>query len=385
VSHIDGLVAPGWEPVAEAFRRNFEFGEVGAGCCIHVDGEPVVDLVGGEAHAAASDAWQPDTIAVVFSTTKGATATCANVLIARGELDPDAPVAAYWPEFAANGKADVLVRHVLSHSAGLPVVEGEFTLDEALAWAPVVDQLARQAPRWEAGTAVGYHMRTYGWLVGELVRRITGTTLGTFFRAEVGDPLGLDWWIGLPESEEPRVAPIIPPAPATDPEVQALMAAVMAPGTMLGDALTGPAEHFHYDEMWNTRSVHECELPSSNGIASARAVSRMYAALVGPLDAVRVLDAAAVGRATLTQIEGTDVVIGAPMRYGLGFSLGDALSSAARPSAFGHSGAGGSLGFADPAHRVGFGYVMNRMQVGLAEDKRPRNLVRAMYSVLERV
>jgi len=382
---IEGLVTPGWEPVAEAFARNFEFGEVGAACCIHVDGAPVVDLVGGRAHSTVSEAWRSDTLALVFSTTKGATAACANILIARGELDPDAAVAAYWPEFAANGKGDVLVRHVLSHSAGLPVVEGELTLDEALAWAPVVEQLARQAPRWEAGTAVGYHMRTYGWLVGELVRRITGTTLEAFFRAELGDPLGLDWWIGLPESEEPRVAPIIPPAPASDPEVQALMDAVMAPGTMLGDALTGPAGHFHYDEMWNTRAVHECELPSSNGIASAVAVSRMYAALVTPVGGVRIFDDAAIARATTTQIEGTDVVIGAPMRYGLGFSLGDALSSAARPGAFGHSGAGGSLGFADADHRVGFGYVMNRMQVGLAEDKRPRNLVRAMYSVLENV
>jgi CubicO group peptidase (beta-lactamase class C family) len=383
VDGIEGLVTPGWEPVAEAFARNFEFGEVGAACCIHLDGAPVVELVGGRAHAPVSDAWRSDTLALVFSTTKGATAACANLLIARGALDPDVPVAEYWPEFAANGKDTVLVRHVLSHSAGLPVVDGDFTLDEVLAWAPVVEQLARQAPRWEPGTAVGYHMRTYGWLVGELVRRITDTTLGAFFRTELGDPLGLDWWIGLPEAEEPRVAPILPPAPATDPEVQALMAAVMAPGTMLGDALTGPAGHFHYDEMWNTRALHECELPSSNGIASAFAVSRLYAALVTAVAGAPVFDDATIARATATQIEGTDVVIGAPMRYGLGFSLGDALSSAARPTAFGHSGAGGSLGFADPAHGVGFGYVMNRMQVGLAEDKRPRNLVRAMYRVLD--
>jgi CubicO group peptidase (beta-lactamase class C family) len=165
--------------------------------------------------------------------------------------------------------------------------------------------------------------------------------------------------------------------------VQALMDAVMAPGTILGDALTGPGGHFRYDEMWNTRALHECELPSSNGIASARAVARMYAALVSEIDGRRVLDAATVARATATQIEGTDVVIGAPMRYGLGFSLGAALSSAAPPSAFGHSGAGGSLGFADAERRAGFGYVMNRMQVGLVEDKRPRNLVRAMYRVLD--
>jgi CubicO group peptidase (beta-lactamase class C family) len=379
----DGLVTPGWEPVAEAFARNFEFGEVGAACCIYAEGAPVVDVVGGRADAGTQRDWRHDTLAVVFSTTKGATAACANLLVARGALDPDAPVATYWPEFATNGKDNVLVRHVLSHSAGLPVVEGDFTLEQSLAWAPVVGQLARQAPRWEPGTAVGYHVRTYGWLVGEMIRRVTGTTVGAFFRTEIADPLALDWWIGLPESMEPRVAPIIPPASSTDPEVQALMDAATAPGTMLGDALTGPAGHFHYDEMWNTRALHECVLPSSNGIASAAAVARMYAGLVTPVDGTRILDDAAVARATSVQIEGTDVVLGAPMRYGLGFSLGDALTSAARPRAFGHSGAGGSLGFADPVYGVGFGYVMNRMQVGLVEDKRPRNLVRAMYSVLE--
>jgi CubicO group peptidase (beta-lactamase class C family) len=383
VGEVDGLVAPGWQPVADAFVRNFEFGEVGAACCILVDGTPVVDLVGGRAGASVGIEWRHDTLALVFSTTKGATAACANLLVARGMLDPEAPVATYWPDFAANGKEHVLVRHVLSHSAGLPVVEGDFTLEESLAWAPIVAQLARQAPRWEPGTAVGYHMRTFGWLVGEIVRRVTGMTVGAFFRDEIGVPLGLDWWIGLPESEEPRVAPIIPPEPVTDPEVRALMDAVMAPGTMLGDALTGPAGHFHYDDMWNTRALHECELPSSNGIASAAAVARMYSALVTPVDGVRILDDAAVERAATTQVEGTDVVIGLPMRYGLGFSLGDALSSAAGPDAFGHSGAGGSLGFADPEHRLGFGYVMNRMQVGLAEDKRPRNLVRAVYRVLK--
>jgi len=384
MSEIDGLVTAGWEPVADAFARNFEFGDVGAACCVVVDGAPVVDIVGGRADAHVAPEWRHDTLAVVFSTTKGATAACANLLVARGELDPDAPVADYWPEFAANGKEHVLVRHVLSHSAGLPVVEGDFTLEQSLAWSPIVEQLARQAPRWEPGTAVGYHMRTYGWLTGELIRRITGTTVGAFFRAEIADPLGLDWWIGLPESEEPRVAPVIPPVTSDDPEVRALMDAVMAPGTMLGDALTGPAGHFHYDEMWNTRALHECELPSSNGVASAAAVARMYASLVTEVDGVRILDDDAIARATTMQIEGTDLVIGAPMRYGLGFSLGDAVSSAARPSAFGHSGAGGSLGFADPEHRFGFGYVMNRMQVGLAEDRRPRNLVRAVYRVLER-
>ncbi len=272
---------------------------------------------------------------------------------------------------------------MLSHSAGLPVVEGDFTLEQALAWDPVVEALARQTPRWEPGTAVGYHMRTYGWLVGEIVRRVTGSTLGTFFRTEIGEPLGLDWWIGLPETEEPRCARIVPPEESTDPEVRELMDAFMAPGTMLGDALTGPSGHFRYDDMWNSRALHECELPSSNGIASAHAVARLYAALVGPVDGIRVLDAATVARATVPQIEGTDVVIGVPMRYGLGFSIGDASSTAAPPRAFGHSGAGGSLGLADPDAGIGFGYVMNKMQVGLLEDRRPRNLLRAVYRSLD--
>ena len=252
MTDIDGLVAPGWEPVADAFRTNFRHGEVGAACTVYLDGTPVVDLVGGVADPQTGRRWDHDTVAVVFSTTKGATATVANLLVERGELDPDAPIASYWPEFAAGGKDDVLVRHALSHSAGLPVVEGDFTLEESLAWAPVVEQLARQTPRWEPGTAVGYHMRTYGWIVGEVVRRITGTTIGQLFATDVATPLGLDWWIGLPEAIEPHVARVVPPETSDDPEVRALMDAVMAPGTMLGDALTGPSGHFHYDDMWNT-------------------------------------------------------------------------------------------------------------------------------------
>lgn len=382
---IDGFVAPGFEPVAEAFATNFDHGDVGAACCIYLDGSPVVDLVGGVADLTTGRPWDAETIALVFSTTKGATAICANLLIQRGELDPDAPVAAYWPEFAQNGKARVLVRQVLAHTAGLPVVEGDFTLAQALAWDPVVEQLARQAPRWEPGSAVGYHLRTYGWLTGEIVRRITGQSVGQFFAEELAAPLSLDFWIGLPDALEPRTARIIPPPTPTDPEVRELMDAVMAPGTLMGDALTGPSGHFHYDEMWNTRALHACELPSSNGIGSAHAIARMYAATVGSVDGLRILEPATIERSTQMQSEGTDLVIGAPMRYGLGFSIGTAVNLHAGPHAFGHSGAGGSLGFADSVHCVGFGYAMNQMKVGLSLDRRPANLVRAMYQSLTRV
>ncbi|MBK5288380.1 MAG: beta-lactamase family protein [Acidimicrobiia bacterium] len=381
---IGGAVEPGWESVADAFRINFDHGEIGAACCVYRDGVPVVDLVGGIADPETGRTWDHATLAPVFSTTKGATAVCANLLIERGELDPDAPVARYWPEFAANGKAGVLVRHVLSHTAGLPVVDGDFTLAEALAWDPVVAQLARQTPRWEPGTAVGYHLKTFGWLTGEIVRRITGRTLGRFFNDEIAGPLGLDWWIGLPEALEPRVARIVPPITPIDPEIRELMDAVMAPGTLIGDAITGPSGLFRYDDMWNTRALHACELPSSNGIASAPAVARMYAATIGRVDGTRILTADAVERATQTFSDGTDRVLGAPMRYGLGFSLYPTLNVNAGPGAFGHSGAGGSLGFADADHGIGFGYVMNQMKVGLSVDRRPANLVRAVYDCLER-
>jgi CubicO group peptidase (beta-lactamase class C family) len=380
---VDGLVEPGYGGIADALARGFErSGEVGAACCVYRDGRPVVDAWAGQADATTGRAWARDTIALVFSCTKGITAICANLLIERGALDPDAPVADYWPEFATNGKEGVLVRHVLSHRAGLPVVEGDFTLDTALAWDPVVEQLARQRPRWEPGTQAGYHVRSYGWMTGELVRRVTGGTLGRFLAEEVVGPLDAEVWVGLPESEEPRVARLIPPPEPDDPDVRALMDAVLAPGTLMGDAMSGPSNLFHYDEMWNTRRLHEVELPSSNGIMSARGLARVYGATVADVDGVRVLQPDTVERARTVEADGPDAVIGFPMRYGLGFGLGPSLPPACGPGAFGHSGAGGSLGFADAAEGIGFGYVMNAMQLGAAVDPRQQRLVRAVYAAL---
>jgi CubicO group peptidase (beta-lactamase class C family) len=379
---IHGLVEPGFGDVAKALGANLERrGDVGAACCVYLDGKPVVDIWAGFADAASRRPWQDDTLALVFSTTKGATAVCANLLIERGLLDPDMTVADIWPEFAVNGKDTIPLRAVLSHRAGLPVVEGEFTLDSALAWDPVVQQLARQTPRWSwEEPEPGYHVRSYGWLVGEIVRRVTGQTLGQFFEKEVAGPLGLDWWIGLPESEEPRVATLLAPPPPEDPELRELMDAVMAPGTMTGDAMTGPSNLFHYDDMWNTRQLHECELPSSNGVAGARAIARMYAATVSDVDGRRLLSPSTVALARRVESEGTDRVIGIPEQFGLGFSLGPGLPASCGPAAFGHPGAGGSLGFADADERIGFGYVMNQMQLGV--DTRSEVLVRAVYAAL---
>lgn len=375
---IHGTVAPGFEPVRDAFARNFaEHGEVGAACCVYLRGEPVVDIHGGLADAATGRPWQADTLQLVFSATKGVTAACVLMLVERGVLDLDAPVARYWPEFATNGKSAIPVRWLLSHRAGLAAIEGDFTLDEALSWEPVVAALAAQAPLWEPGTKHGYHLRSYGWLLGELVRRVDGRTVGRFLADEVARPLGLDLWIGLPEEQEHRVSSIVPPAPPA-PEMQEVMARLFAPDTIAGRAFSGPSNLFHYDDMWNRRALHAAELPSSNGIGTARALARLYAALVGEVDGVRLLRPETVAAACVPQSEGGDAVLYLPTRFGLGFMLPPALGPSAAPAMFGHPGAGGSLALGDPQRGLGFAYVMNRMSLATAGDPRADGLVAAL-------
>ena len=380
---VNGHVEPGFELVRAAFAANFErHGDVGAACCVYRAGRPVVDLWGGLADRDAHRPWERDTVALVFSTTKGVTAIAVNLLVQRGELDLDAPVAKYWPEFAANGKDAIPVRWLLSHRAGLADVTATLTLDEVLAWDPVVEALAAQAPIWDPGTQHGYHVRSYGWLLGEVVRRVTGMSMGEFVARELAGPLHLDLWIGLPERVEPRVARLLAPIELSDPEAKKVYDAFMESDALLGRAMTGPSNLFHYDDMWNRPELHRAQMPSSNGISSARAVARLYAACIGEIDGVRLLQAATVAQATEEQSRGTDAVLGMPTRFGLGFSLPPMLSPAAGPGAFGHPGAGGSLGFADPDAGVAFGYVMNQMQLGLTGDRRTETLVAAVYDCL---
>ncbi|MGH8979021.1 MAG: serine hydrolase domain-containing protein [Acidimicrobiia bacterium] len=379
---MDGWVATEFAPVLDAFGANFdERGEVGAAVSVYLDGRPVVDLWGGLADPIAARPWVEDTIVPVFSCTKGVTAVCANLLIERGELDPDAPVASYWPEFAANGKDAITVRVALSHRAGLPLVEGDFTLDDVCAWDPIVEQLARQAPIWEPGTQHGYHMRTYGWITGELIRRITGVSPGTFLRKEVADPLDLSCWIGLPESEEPRVAHLVPP----DMDMRAALAP-LRDKLLLARVFGNPSDLFTYDEMWNTRQMHACELPSSNGIGDARSLARLYASCIQEgVDGVRTLHDVTVQQARIEQVRGPDAVIMVESAYGLGFMLGSSFGAANPPNVFGHAGAGGSLAFADPEVGVSFGYVMNDLRFGADGDPRSESLVRAMYEAVGRL
>ena len=370
----ESIVEPGWGAVADTFRANFEHGDVGAACCVYEDGLPVVDVWGGLADRGASRPWARDTIVIIFSCTKGVTAIAANRLVEAGRLDPDAPVADYWPEFAANGKAGITVRMVLSHRAGLAAVDGELTMDDLAAWDPVVAAIAAQAPSWEPGTAHGYHSRTFGWIVGELIRRVTGRMPGDYMADELARPLGLDFFLGLPESEDRRVATLYPA-----PEARALDELAAAdPTSLFARVMTGPSNLLHYDEQWNTRRLRGAQLPSSNGHSDARALARLYAACLAPIDGVRLLTDESLDRATAVQSSGNDLVLGQPLTFGLGFALPPTLGPGASPRSFGHAGAGGSLAYADRDRGLAFGYVMNQMRLGMPEaDQRAMRLSEA--------
>ena len=354
MTELHGWTAPGFEGVRDAFENNFAKGlEIGAAFSAYYRGKKVVDVWGGIADPATGRPWDEHTLVLVFSTTKGVTAICANKLAQEGALDVDAPVAKYWPEFAAGGKADIPVKYLLSHQAGLAWVDGEMTLEEALSWDPVVDALAQQVPHWEPGTQHGYHATTYGWLVGEVIQRVTGKSVGTYFRDEIAAPLGLDFWIGLPESEEPRVAPLVgglvDPALFEDPETRDLVNSVMGPDTVLGKALYAPAGVFSGVGVWNSPAVHAAEIPAAGGIGDARSLARMYAACIGDVDGLRLLDDAQMRRAATQLTSGPNTVLmNMDIQFGLGFMVPSELIALRGTGTFGHFGAGGSAGWADP-------------------------------------
>jgi CubicO group peptidase (beta-lactamase class C family) len=395
MTEIHGDVMSGFERVRDAFRKNFDEGnEIGAAFSAYYRGEKVVDLWGGVADPETGRPWEQDTLMLVFSTTKGATAICANKLAQEGRLDVDAPVAEYWPEFAKNGKETMPVSYLLSHQAGLAWIDGEMTPEEALSWDPVIAALADQRPAWEPGSQHGYHATTYGWLVGEVIRRIVGKSVGTYFHDEIAEPLGLDFWIGLPEQYESRVGRLtsmIPVAvdveklkdPGDDPIAQ-MIASFLGPETMLGRALFAPGGALTDQDIWNSREMHAAEVPAANGIGDARSIARMYAACVGEVDGTRLLSTEQVKRATTQQTKGPNkVLMDMDIQFGLGFMLPSSLMTLGGPNGFGHFGAGGSVGWADPDPQFGFGYVMNRMDIGLAGDLRSFNLINACYESIK--
>lgn len=383
---IQGSCAAGFEPVREAFARNFrEHGEIGASVAVCLDGDLAVDLWAGYANADRSRPWSRDEIVNVYSTTKGIAALCAHMLADRGLIDFDAPVARYWPEFAQAGKEAMPVRYLLTHQSGLPVIDQPLPRGATLDCELMVHALEAQPPVWLPGTRFGYHTVTYGWLVGEVVRRVSGQRIGAFLHDEVTAPLGVDFFIGTPASEDHRIADTVnppkpsgggaePPMPAIDPESLAFRSNL--PGTSKpGVGVNG-------------REYRAAEVPAGNGHGNARALATIYGALArgGEIGGTRLLSPEAITLAAREVVSGTDVVLGTPTRRSLGFMLPVAGSGDARgPRAFGHAGRGGSYGWADPEHRIGFGYTMNQMWGGGPDQPDPRanELARAVYASLE--
>ncbi|MFF0054927.1 serine hydrolase domain-containing protein [Streptomyces microflavus] len=387
---INGEVARGFEPVREAFVANFtQHGDIGAAVCVYWHGQPVVDLWGGVADPETGRPWTRDTLQLVYSATKGATATAVHMLVERGMLDLDASVAKYWPEFAANGKADISVRWLLSHQAGLVALDEPLPLAQALAWDPMAAALAAQCPLWTPGTAHGYHGRTWGWLVGEVIRRVSGRSPGRFFADEIARPLGLDFYIGLPASERERVSRMAYRRPAVDlttvptesipEELREQVAAWCDPNSFSNRAyaVTDPAA-IDFD----SSEVQAAELPSSNGIGTAHALARMYAALIGDVDGMSLLAPETLASATEEQASGKDQVLLFPSRFSTGYMLPTEGNRMTGPNAFGHTGRGGSLAFADPEHGIAFGYVMNHIISG-SGDVRAASLTEAVRKSLE--
>jgi CubicO group peptidase (beta-lactamase class C family) len=375
---VSGWVAEGFEPVRAAFEKNFSrYGEVGTAVHVTLDGEPVVDLWGGAADAAGTQTWRADSIVNVWSTTKGCLALAMHMLADRGLLDFDAPVARYWPEFAQHGKEAVLVRHILTHTSGLPAPSMKVPDEAVYEWDAIVHALEQSTLFWEPGTKCGYQAATFGWLNGEVLRRITGTSVGEFIRMQIAGPLGANVFVGLSEEEQARTAETFPPSGLGNFIFQA---AITLGGRAKSMAFKNPPRPV---KAVNTRRWCEAEIPSSNGHASARGLARIYTplALGGKVGEVRLLSEAGVDLAGREQIRTKDVVTGISDRRTLGFMLPSTELGDPRPlTAFGHPGMGGSIGFADPQKRLAMGYVMNKMIIGL--DPRYANLRRALYSCL---
>lgn len=387
---VTGHVASGWEGVADALRASIERGDdVGASVAVYHRGECVVDVAGGTAGRGDDVVdYTADTLQLVFSTTKGITAIAVAICVQRGLFSYDDTVSSVWPEFAAEDKGDATIAQLLSHQCGLITVDG-LSLDEALDWKTITSRLAAEKPDWPIGSGHGYHALTYGWLAGELVRRADGRPIGTFVADEIAGPLGVDLWIGLPEEQEPRVAPLIGGLggggeTALDPAIKALMDQVMGPGTRGGRALSLSGT-FGADGMFNRRDVHAAEIPAANCITNAGALAKVYAATLGPIDGVQLVDEATreIARTQLTPANEGDLCLVMPTTFGMGFMTSGLFSPFAGPGSYGHPGAGGSVAFAQPERDLALAYAMNRMAPNLASDTRAQALIDAAVAVID--
>ncbi|HEY4941956.1 MAG TPA: serine hydrolase domain-containing protein [Rhizomicrobium sp.] len=375
---IDGQCDDRFARVAEEFAGNFTArAERGGAVAIWHDGRLVVDLWGGWSDVARTAPWRRDTIVNFFSVSKALCAIACMRLVDEGRLDLDRPVARYWPQFAANGKEAITVRQLLSHQAGLPAIRKPLPDGAALDWNVMVEALAEQAPWWRPGSGHGYHVNTFGFLAGELVRRTTGRSIGTLLREDVAGPLGADIHIGLPAGEHHRVCEFQWPGNPVKPEI------------------ANDDELMRFNTYWNPSGIsgshwvnhprwREAEVPSTNGHGNARGVARVYAALAngGEIDGVRILSRDALALATTEQVNGHDIINNRPSRFGIGFQLTQPERPLGpNPGAFGHFGAGGSLGYCDPQSRIAFAYVTNDMGPRW-QNPRNRALLDALYASL---
>ena len=370
---ITGTVAAGFEPVRDVFEENFRSrGEVGAGLAVMVGDDLVVDLHGGVV-APGGEPYGPSTLQMVASCTKGAMAILVLRLVDQGLVNLDAPVATYWPEFGAAGKASVTVREALAHRAGVPFLDAGLTLDDIVGWDPAVEKLAAQAPAWEPGSDHGYHAITHAWLIGELIRRVTDMTPGAFLRQEITEPLGLDLRVGLPPGDHARVAPLILPVPREVPDEFTVR--MMTPGSptfrgfFAGDGLFG---WLNLAELW------EAEVPAGNGMGTAVALARMYAACLTEVDGVRLVSPEVLAEAVRTQSKGPDQVLGFDSHFGTGFMLTSEYRPMSGKGSFGHYGLGGSVGFADLGRGFSLGYTVNQMGPSVPADPRSVALIEAV-------
>lgn len=375
---VQGSCAPRFEPLRELFAGNLASGvDLGASLAVTVDGEFAVDLHGGWADAARSRPWAADTITLVFSTTKMMAALAALVLIDRGELELDAPVARYWPEFAAQGKSGVLVRHVLSHTSGVPGWEQRVTMEDLCDWDKSTALLAAQAPWWEPGTASGYQIRNHGHLIGELVRRVTGSRLGGFFDREIAAPLKADFHMGLSQADYGRLASHL--LPSEPPSVDL---ASLPPASIPAKAILNPLE----DPAFRTTDTYrQADLGAMNGYGNARSVSRALGALAngGQFDGIRVLSPRTIDRIFETQSQGIDRVLGIPLTWGVGFALPsppfDSFAPAGSRVCF-WGGYGGSMTIIDTDRRMTISFVMNKLAQGIIGGPRVARLVSCAYA-----
>ncbi|MFC5831507.1 serine hydrolase domain-containing protein [Nonomuraea insulae] len=381
MSEIHGVCEPRFGAVREAFERNFGEGrELGASVAVYQRGRAVVDLWGGRASQA--DEWRQDTIALLASATKGLVAAAAMLLVDRGVLDLDAPVAEYWPEFAAGGKERIPLRWVLGHRSGVVTVNPPLTLADLEQGGAVSEALAAARPAWRPGRAHGYHCLTMGWLVGEVVQRVTGLSVGRYFAKEIAAPLGLDLYIGPPGGKD--LADLVPPT-----EAQLLQGRANPELAGLNRAICDPASLFHRSTFGSLAltgnplaGMPQAEIPSCGGAGNAAGLARLYAALIGEVDGVRLLRPETADRARTVEAAGMDLVLRCHTAYGRGFMLpgGPMWPGDCSPTAFGHAGVTGVFAYADPDHDLGFAYVPNRMtELIEGGDDRVRRLIEATH------